>query len=53
MAEIILNGQSVKTEAADMEDLKRQTYASEACQRIFRDIVYGLLKAFRRMRICL
>ena len=29
MAEIILNGQSVKTEAADMEDLKRQTYASE------------------------
>ena len=29
MAEIILNGQSVKTEAADIEDLKRQTYASE------------------------
>ena len=29
MAEIILNGQSVKTEAADMKDLKRQTYASE------------------------
>ena len=24
MAEIILNGQSVKTEAADMEDLKEQ-----------------------------
>ena len=29
MAEIILNGRSVKTEAADMKDLKRQTYASE------------------------
>ena len=29
MAEIILTGQSMKTEAADMEDLKRQTYASE------------------------
>ena len=25
----------------------------DTCQRIFRDIVYGLLKAFRRMKICL
>lgn len=32
MAEIILNGRSVKTEAADMADLKRQTYASEGLE---------------------
>lgn len=53
MAEIILNGQSVKTEAADMEDLKRQTYASEGLSEDIQRYVYGLLKAFRRMRICL
>ena len=29
MAEIILNGRSVKTESADMADLKQQTYDSE------------------------
>ena len=32
MAEIILNGRSVKTEAADMADLKRRTYASEGLE---------------------
>ena len=43
MAEIILNGQSVKTEAADMEDLKRQTYASEGLSE---DIADGIHHAW-------